>query len=218
MNTKATIILVSLVILAPVIAGVVVYDQLPDPMASHWNANDEVDGYMSRLWGVFMLPIINVGLLALFLVIPYIDPLKENIAKFRGIFNAFIFVMTLFMTYVWSLTIFWNLDIGSFEIGSALLPAMGLLFIFVGYMIRTAKRNWFIGIRTPWTLSSDRVWAETHRVGGNLFIISGVITILGIFFGVHAVWFVLVPVLVSTVFLYVYSYVLYQSETKQDVE
>ena len=214
MSTKTTVILVSLVILISVVAGIIVYDQLPDLMASHWNANDQVDGYMSKFWVVFMMPLINVGLLVLFLVIPYIDPLKENIAKFRGIFNSFIFVMALFMTYVWSLTVLWNLDAGSFELGSALLPAMGLLFIFVGYMIRTARRNWFIGIRTPWTLSSDHVWKETHRVGGNLFMISGGITILGIFFGVNAVWFVLVPVLGSTVFLYIYSYILYRSETK----
>ena len=214
MNTKTTVILVSLVILASVVAGVIVYDQLPESMASHWNANDEVDGYMGRFWGVFMLPLISVGLMLLFFAIPSLDPLKENVAEFRGIFNAFIFVMELFLAYIWALTIIWNLKPDSFKIGTALLPAMGLLFIFVGYMIRSAKRNWFIGIRTPWTLSSDYVWAETHRIGGNLFIISGVFTILGVFFGAHAVWFVLVPVLGTTVFLYIYSYILYQGETK----
>lgn len=214
MNTKITVILVGLLILISVIAGVVVYDQLPDQMASHWNANDEVDGYMNRFWGVFMLPLMSVGLAILFFAIPYLDPLKENIAEFRGIYNVFVLVMQGFLTYVWTLTIIWNLNEGSFKLGNALLPAMGLLFIFLGYMIRTAKRNWFVGIRTPWTLSSDRVWDETHRVGGNLFMISGAIAILGIFFGVHAVWFILVPLLGSTVFLYIYSYVLYQGETK----
>ena len=214
MNTKTTIILVSMTILVSVIAGIVIYEQLPDLMASHWNANDEVDGYMGKFWSVFMLPLINVGLLGLYLIIPHIDPLKENIAKFRGMFNLFILVMTLFMTYIWALTIVWNINPDSFKMGSAILPAMGLLFVFLGYVIRSAKRNWFIGIRTPWTLSSDQVWKETHRVGGNLFMISGIITILGIFFGVYAVWFILVPVLGSTVFLYVYSYILYQGETK----
>lgn len=214
MNTKTTVILVSLVILVSIVAGVAIYDQLPETMASHWNANDQVDGYMGKFWGVFMLPLVSAGLMLLFLAIPYLDPLKGNIAEFRGIFNAFIFVMELFLAYVWALTIFWNLSPDSFKIGTALLPAMGLLFIFIGYMIRSAKRNWFIGIRTPWTLSSDRVWEETHRVGGNLFALSGAITIIGVFFGVHAVWFVLVPVLGTTIFLYIYSYILYQSETK----
>ena len=214
MNTKTTVILVSLVILLSVVAGITLYGQLPDPMASHWNAADQVDGYMGKFWGVFMLPVVSVGLLVLFLVIPHLDPLKENIAEFRGIFNAFIFVMELFLAYIWALTIAWNLQPNTFQLSVAMLPAMGLLFIFVGYMIRAAKRNWFIGIRTPWTLSSDTVWAETHRVGGNLFMISGALTILGVFFGVYAVWFVLVPVLGTTLFLFVYSYILYQSETK----
>ena len=214
MNTKTTVILVSLLIFLSVIAGVVIYDKLPDPMASHWNASDQVDGDMSKFWGVFMLPQVSAGLLLLFLVIPYLDPLKENIAEFRGIFNAFIFVMELFLAYIWALTIVWNLHPNSFQLSVAMLPAMGLLFVFVGYMIRAAKRNWFIGIRTPWTLSSDNVWTETHRVGGNLFMISGVLTILGVFFGVYAVWFILVPVFGTTIFLYVYSYILYQEEAK----
>lgn len=214
MNTKTTVILVSIVILLSVLAGAMLYNQLPDPMASHWNANDKVDEYMGKFWGVFMLPVMSLGLLLLFLLIPSLDPLKENIAEFRGIFNLFILVMELFLTYVWSLTIIWNLRDGAFEMGAAIIPAMGLLFIFIGYMIRSAKRNWFIGIRTPWTLSNDKVWAETHRVGGNLFMVSGVIAILGLFFGGQAIWFTLVPILGSTVFLYIYSYVLFQRETK----
>jgi uncharacterized membrane protein len=81
-------------------------------------------------------------------------------------------------------------------------------------MMRQAKRNFFIGIRTPWTLSSDRVWDETHRIGSTLFIVSGILALLGAFFADYAVWFILIPVLGSTLFLFVYSYVLYQQETK----
>ena len=149
MSTKWTTILVSIIVLISVIAGIFVYDMLPDPMASHWNVNDEVDGYMSKFWGVFMMPLVFLGMFLVFLVVPYIDPLKENIAKFRETFNLFIFMMVLFMTYIWVLTIVWNLGNQSFRMGSAILPAMGLLFVFIGYMIRKAKRNWFIGIRTP---------------------------------------------------------------------
>jgi uncharacterized membrane protein len=90
---------------------------------------------------------------------------------------------------------------------------LGLIFIFAGFMMRQAKRNFFIGIRTPWTLSSDRVWDETHRLGSILFIASGVLALLGALFPDFAIWFILVPVLGSTLFLLVYSYVLYQRET-----
>ena len=70
--------------------GLVLYARLPDPMPSHWNAAGEIDGYMSKFWGIFLMPIITVVLVPLFLIIPQIDPLKANIAKFRGVFNWFI--------------------------------------------------------------------------------------------------------------------------------
>jgi len=153
-------------------------------------------------------------MLLLFMLIPVIDPLKANIALFRGYFNNFIAMVTVFMLYVHGLTLAWNLGYTGFRMSSAMLPAMGLLFIFTGPMISRAKRNFFIGIRTPWTLSSDRVWDETHRLGGRLFIASGILALLGIFFPAQAIWFVMVPVLSSSLVTIVYSFLLYQREMK----
>jgi LPXTG-motif cell wall-anchored protein len=215
MTTRTTSIIVLILIAAATIAGLAFWNQFPDPMASHWNVNDQVDGYMPKFWGVFMMPLINLGLFLVFLVIPLIDPLKANIAKFRGVFNVFIAFIIGYMTYVHALTLLWNLGYTGFGIGNAMLPAIGLLFIVVGFLIRKSKRNWFIGIRTPWTLSSDRVWDETHRIGGILFMISGVVAVVGGFFGgMVAFWSLLIPVLVSVLFLVIYSFLLYQRETK----
>ena len=214
MNTKLTTTLSIVIILIAVIIGVLVYNQMPDQMASHWGPDDQVNDYMGKFWGVFMMPLISLGLLALFLVIPNLDPLKENIAEFRGIFNLFILVFIVFFAYVWALTVFWNLGFTSFNMSVAILPAIGLLFFFIGYMLRKAKRNWFIGIRTPWTLSSDAVWDEIHRLGAILFMASGILAMLGVFFGSYAVWFILVPILGTTIFLYAYSYILYRRESE----
>jgi len=195
--------------------GIAVYGQLPEQMASHWDINDQVNGHTSRFWGAFLMPIISAGILGLLLAIPAIDPLKANIAKFREAFNAFIALMILFLLYLHFLTLAWNLGYQTFKMSLALLPAVGLLLVFVGWLMRSAKRNYFIGIRTPWTLSSDRVWDETHRVGSWLFIGSGLLTILGAFFGgTLAFVFMFVPLIGSTVFLLIYSYLLYQRETK----
>lgn len=214
MTTKLTTILVLILIAAAVIAGALFWNQLPEQMASHWNENDQVDGYMAKFWGVWMMPLVTLGMYALFLIIPAIDPLKANIAKFRGVFNLFILLITAFMLYVHGLTLAWNLGY-EFRMSAAMLPFMGILFIFIGYMLRQAKRNWFIGIRTPWTLSSDFVWDKTHQLGSNLFIASGVLAFAGSFFGGStALWLTLLPVLGSALFLMVYSYVLYQRETK----
>ena len=215
MTTRNTTIIVLILIIAATLAGILLWNQLPEQMASHWNENDQVDGYMSRFWGVFMMPLVTLGMFALFLVIPNIDPLKANIAQFRETFNLFITFMVGFMVYVHALTLRWNLGYTDTGIGKAMLPAMGLLFIIIGSLLRKAKRNFFIGIRTPWTLSSDTVWDKTHQLGSILFMISGVLAVIGGFFGgMVAFWMLMVPLMGSTIFLLAYSYVLYRQETK----
>jgi len=214
MSTRTTIFVTIFLIAFAATFSVSVFDRLPDQMASHWNTTNQVDGYLSRFWGAFLMPIMSIGILALFLVIPGIDPLKANIAQFREYFNTFITLIVAFMVYMHILTMLWNLGYDQFNMGTAMLPALGLLFVFAGIMMRKAKRNFFIGIRTPWTLSSDRVWDETHRLGSTLFIVSGILAFLGAFFEAYAIWLILVPILGSTIFLLVYSYVLYQRETK----
>ena len=214
MNTRTTTIIVLVLIIGATAAGLLLWNKLPDQMASHWNVNDQVDGYMSRLWGVFMMPLMTLGIFLLFLVIPAIDPLKANIAKFRKTFNLFIVLFAAFMLYIHGLTLAWNLGYTGFKMSSSMLPAIGLLFILIGFILRKAKRNFFIGIRTPWTLSSESVWDKTHQLGAILFMASGVLTIIGGFFGgMAAIWFFLVPLVGSTIFLLVYSYMLYQRET-----
>ena len=215
MTTKTTTILVLLMIAVAVIAGALLWNQLPEQMASHWNTNDEVDGYISKFWGVFLMPLVVLGMFGLFIALPNMDPLKANIATFRGAFNLFILLITVFMLYVHGLTLAWSLGYQSFKMSSMMLPFMGILFIFIGYLLRQAKRNFFIGIRTPWTLSSDSVWDKTHQLGSVLFMVSGALAFFGSFFGgMVAFWLLFVPLMGSTLALVIYSYILYRSETK----
>ncbi|MDQ2690929.1 MAG: DUF1648 domain-containing protein [Chloroflexota bacterium] len=215
MSTRTTTILVLLIIAAATLAGLLLWNELPEQMASHWNVNDQVDGYISKFWGVFLLPLITLGIFLLFRVIPSVDPLKANIAQFRDVFNLFILFMIGFMVYLYGLTLAWNLGYTGFRMSGAMLPAIGLLFVLIGFMMRHAKRNFFIGIRTPWTLSSDTVWDETHRIGAVLFIVSGALAFMGGFFGgITAFWLMFAPIIGTTLFLLIYSYVLYQRETR----
>lgn len=214
MSTRLTISITLVLLAAFLVMSLAIWDLVPNPMASHWNINDQVDGHLSKFWGVFLLPFMAAGMFGLFLVLPLIDPLKANITQFREAFNLFIVLIMLFFGYIWTLTIAWNLGYTQFRMSTAMLPAMGLLFMYVGYMFRKAKRNFFIGIRTPWTLSSDIVWDKTHQLGSVLFFISGALALIGSLFGRNAIWFVMVPLLGSTLFLVVYSYVLYQKETR----
>jgi len=215
MTTKFTVTLTLALIVVAVIAGLALWDQLPEQMASHWNVNNEADGTTPRFWGVFLMPLVATGLLALFTIIPSIDPHKANITQFRETFNMFIVLIIAFLLYVHALTLAWNLGYQNFKISAAMLPALGLLFIFIGYMMRKVKKNFFIGIRTPWTLSSDTVWDKTHQLGSVLFMLSGAFALFGAFFGgTGAFLLMFVPLLGSVLFLVVYSYILYRNETK----
>jgi uncharacterized membrane protein len=197
------------------LAGAALWNQLPDQMASHWNVNDEVDGTMPKFWGVFLMPLTTLGMLVLFLVLPGMDPLKANIAQFRESFNLFILLIVIFMLYIHGLTLVWSFGYQDFKMSAAMLPFMGVLFIAIGFMLKKAKRNFFIGIRTPWTLSSDSVWDKTHQLGSILFMASGVFAIIGgVFGGMTAFWLMFVPLIGSSLFLVIYSYVLYRAETK----
>lgn len=211
MNKKQIIPI--LIILAGFIVGMYFYSQMPEKMASHWNASGEVDGYMSKFWGMFLMPIMSLGLFLLFLIIPKIDPLKANIEKFRKYYDDFIILFLGFFFYVYLLTIFYNLGI-KFNMAQMMMPAMAALFYYCGILVENAKRNWFIGIRTPWTLSSENVWNKTHKLGGKLFKVAGFIILLGIVMGNYAVYFILIPTLFVSIYLIVYSYFEYKKEEK----
>ncbi len=197
------------------IIGTFIYPLMPEQMASHWNSNGEVDGYMSKFWGVFLTPFMSLGLIIIFLLIPKIDPLKANIEKFRKYYDEFVVLILLFLSYVYFLTIFWNLGY-RFNMTIMIFLMIAPLFYYSGILIENAKRNWFIGIRTPWTLSSEKVWNKTHKLGGKLFKLSGALVLLGILFEKYAIIFVILPIILSSVYLFVYSYFEYQKENKDN--
>jgi uncharacterized membrane protein len=206
-------ILALIIIAVSFAVGVYFYPQLPEKVASHWNASGAVDGYMNKFWGLFLMPILALAVFLLFIFLPKIDPLKENIKKFKGYFDGFILALIIFFFYIYILTIVWNKGI-YFDMGRFLIPALGILFFYAGVLIEKSKRNWFMGIKTPWTLSSDQVWDKTNKLGGKLFKISGVIAFLGIFMPSFAMILVLVPIILTAIYLFVYSYVEYKKENK----
>ncbi|MBI5254487.1 SdpI family protein [Candidatus Falkowbacteria bacterium] len=191
--------------------GVYFYPMLPDKVASHWGIGGEVDGYISKFWGAYLMPIIGAILWILFLVIPRIDPKKHNIEKFRKHFDRFIVLLFLFLIYIYGLTLAWNLGV-RFSLIQWMSPALAILFFSAGVLVSNAEPNWSIGIRTPWTLSCEKVWKKTHKTGGVLFKICGAMALLGMVWPMYAVWFVLAPILIAAVFTVVQSYVEYHRE------
>ena len=181
------------------------YPLLPARIASHWDINGQVNGYMSRFWGAFFVPVLTLGLYILFLFIPRIDPKKENIEKFRKNFDQFSSFFLLYMFYIYALTIFWAFGY-RFDMVRLMVPAFSLLFFAIAVLVKNAEPNWSIGIRTPWTLSNEIVWHKTHILGSKLFMIAAVLTLVGIFFPAQAIWFIIVPIISCSLVTVVYSY------------
>ena len=203
-----------LIIILTFLIAAYCYPKMPSLVASHWNAQGQVDGYMSKFWGLFLFPFILGGLFLFFSLIPRIDPLKENIEKFRKYYDLFILFFILFFFYLEILVVLWNLGY-EFEMNQFMPPAFGLLFFYLGILMEKAKRNWFIGIRTPRTLSSDLDWERTYKIGAKLFKIAAITTFLGFLCGDLAKFFLIVPVILASGYTIVFSYFEYQKEVRK---
>lgn len=213
MNFKKTEIAMLLCVLSAFALSAYFHAEMPESMASHWNARGEADGYTSKFWGLFSTPLILFAIMLLFIVIPRIDPLKANYAKFRPYFDGLFLALAAFMLVVQVQLILWNT--GTHISPNRILPIpLGLLFFYVGILCEHAKMNWFVGIRTPWTLSNEKVWDKTHHLGGKLFKLAGAVAVLGVFFEKLAMFFVVAPLLLVAVYTVIYSYIAYQKETK----
>lgn len=198
-------------LLVTFIVTIAIYPTMPDLVPSHWNAAGQVNGYMSKFWGLFLVPFIMAGLVALLMVLPRIDPMKKNYDKFRGYYDGLILVFVLYLLVIQVQIIVWT--IGIHISPNLTFPILfGVLFIYIGFLVGHAEQNWFVGIRTPWTLSSEPVWKKTHLFGGKLFKIAGIVCFLGVLFQDYAIWIIMIPILSVSGVTIIYSYIEYQKE------
>lgn len=216
MSNRLTHLLLIALALGSAAAAALAYPRLPEQVATHWNAAGEVDAHGPRLTLLAMAPLVLMGFYALFLVVPRIDPHRRNIEVFRRTFNGFVVSLAVFMVYVQGLTLAWNLG-ARFDMARLLAPALGGLFFAAGVLLAQARPSWFIGIRTPWTLSSEAVWQDTHRIGSRLFKAAGVAALLGVF--LPGTWFFAMVIglaVAIAAWSFVYSYVAYRRETQRE--
>lgn len=201
-----------LIVLVAVAASAIMYPQLPERMPTHWSRAGEINGWSSRFWGAWMMPLILAGTWLLMRALPHIDPRRDNYANFRGAYETIIIAVMLLLLGVHVLVL--ESATGRAISFERLVPAgVGLMFIVMGTVLPKIHPNWFVGIRTPWTLSSDLSWKETHRVGGYLFIAVGVITLLTAV-AVPALTFKILfgAALAIVVFVFAYSYMVWKKD------
>lgn len=170
------------IILVSLAAGALLYDQLPDRVPSHWNIRGEVDGYSSRFWGAFGIPLLNAGIYVMMLVLPLIDPRRDNYQKFAGAYRVFRVVFVVFMTGVYLLVLATVFG-ARIPVDRAMMAGISILFLVLGNYMGQIRHNYFVGIKTPWTLANEEVWQKTHRLGGRLWVAAGLTGLIASFIG-----------------------------------
>ena len=161
-----------------VIASIAVYDRLPDSVAVHWDLDGNPNGWMPRPIGAFFLPVFLLVLGGILRFVPRIDPRAANYQRFEDTYETIVLSVLLLLLATHGITL--AIALGHRVPVGRFVPALaGLLFIVIGNVMPRTRSNWWFGVRTPWTLSSDRVWARTHRLAGYSMIAAGVVMILG---------------------------------------
>ena len=195
------------------ISGAYIYPSMPETMATHWDADGNVNGYSTRAVGVFLIPALTLGIYLLMLAIPHIAVYRKNIESFKQYYFYLIAGIVVFLAVVQSAMLAANMGY-AFDMSYIIMPAIAVFFYGIGIILDKTRRNFFIGIRTPWTLSSDKVWEKTNRLGSKMFRVFGVLAVLSLLVPGSLLFFI-AAVLIGVAYLFVYSYLEYEKEKKE---
>ncbi|WP_058302455.1 SdpI family protein [Gorillibacterium timonense] len=161
------------------IFALVNYNRLPDQLPIHFSTGG-VDRYGDKLSSLGLLVCLGLFLPLAMGVARHIDPKRSNYAKFENAFAMLRLVIAVLLDLVLVATVLYGLGY-SINMTNAVLAGVGVLLIIMGNYIPQIKDNYFIGIRTPWTLNSPEVWRKTHRLGGRLWVLAGILVAIGTF-------------------------------------
>jgi uncharacterized membrane protein len=190
------------------LATLLVYPQLPESVATHWDADGVANGFSPR-WSLFLItPALMLGMIALFAALPWLSPRRFEVGSFAPTSSYLMLLIVALLAYV-HLVILWKATGGALDIVRAVLGAASVFLVAIGNVLGKVRRNFFIGIRTPWTLASERVWYATHRLAAKAFVAAGLAGLAIVFAGLP-VWLWTAVIVASAVVPLVYSLVLYK--------
>ena len=192
------------------VLGVYCYPSLPSRIPIHWNSNGQINGYGSKFFGAFGLSLINLGVYLLFIVLPYIDPKRKNYEAFQATYQYLKYLLIVFFLGMETYALL--IATGTIANTPDFTQIMGsLLFILLGNVMGRFKHNYFVGIKTPWTLANEEVWRKTHRMAGPIWVIGGIanilLTVIGVTF--NGIGFIIILAVMIVVPI-VYSYIIYK--------
>ncbi|MGG2197433.1 SdpI family protein [Paenibacillus validus] len=169
-----------LLLAASIVAGIVLYPSRPDLMPIHWGVDGQPDNYAHKAVALFLVPGILIVVHSLLTYLPKLDPKKENYGKFQSSVNVIRNVIMIGLLVLHAFTIAYGYGF-TFNMNYVALPFAGIVFIVLGNYMPRFKTNYFMGVRTPWTLASEEVWRKTHYLSGRVFVAGGVLLLLGVF-------------------------------------
>ncbi|MDV6315304.1 SdpI family protein [Idiomarina sp. HP20-50] len=188
--------------------GLWFYPELPEKIPTHWNFQGKVDGWINKPWGVFLMPLVMLATWLLMEVLSFISPKGYKLNDFIGVVGLLMVIIVGFLLVVGIAQLAFALGY-PVDFAEVITAAVGLLLIFTGNYLGKVKKNFFIGIRTPWTIANEEVWNRTHRLAGWLFVIAGVTICIGALFGA-GVQLMLPVILVAALIPAAYSLWLYK--------
>jgi|SRR3989339_499862 len=207
-------ILPIVLILITLAVGLYFYPQLPDRVPSHWDINGQINGYMPKTFSIYFFPGLILFIYILMSVLPLMDPHKANIEIFQNSYFWFKVFLVLFLAAIYFITIYAALG-NEINVGQFVSWGVGILFLFMGWMMPRIKKNYTIGIRFPWTLHSEVVWDKTHKLGGQLFMtLAGILLLASFLPGVYTFWILMGGILLLMITLVAYSYLEYRKLAK----
>jgi uncharacterized membrane protein len=160
------------------LASAVVWSMVPERVPVHWGIDGQVDRYGGKWEGLLITPAIALGVYLLMAFLPLIDPGRANYARFKTAYLVFRIVFLIYMAVIHGAILATALGY-RVDVGRVIFLSMGVLFLVLGNFMGKIRPNWFVGVRTPWTLSSKRSWTRTHRAAGWFFILLGLVAIGG---------------------------------------
>jgi uncharacterized membrane protein len=179
MNLRPLLVVGVATIGAMLAVSALAWGQIPDrtQVPIHWDLAGEADAFASKEVGLLMTPALAIGLLALFVVLPAVEPRGRNLARSGPAYLTMTAAAIVFTGAV-HVAVVWTALGNSIDIPRVVGGGLGLLYIVIGNMLGKTRSTWFMGVRTPWTLSSERSWSKTHRLAGRLFAGLGGLTLI----------------------------------------
>lgn len=189
------------------------YPMLPDRIPTHWNFKGEIDGYSGKTAGTFLMPILNLVIYVLFIFLPALDPKKENYKLFESTYRYFRYLFHIFFFGMQVLIITAALGY-AVDTGRFVMLGISLLFMLMGNVMGRLKHNYFIGIKTPWTLANEEVWKRTHRLSAYLWTGFGLAGAIMAILKTNPVVIFLTILIIPTMVPLVYSYAIFKKLNK----